>query len=142
MSEAPEIHFEGKIAQKAIIEHKGKVLVIRDPREKELIWEIPGGRMNEGEEPRAGLQRELMEELGVSCEIHEVVHLEQFFQTNEGKNAFVIVYRATLRDMDAEFRLAEREVSDIQWIDKESLPTINLFPEYRRALEQFFSKKV
>ena len=32
-----EIHFEGKIALKAIIVKEGKVLLLRDPREREVI---------------------------------------------------------------------------------------------------------
>ncbi len=36
---------------------------MRDPRESDTnhIWELPGGRMNIGEEPKAALARELKE---------------------------------------------------------------------------------
>ena len=72
-----EIHFEGKVAQKAVIVRDGKVLVVRDPRENQEIWELPGGRLNLGEEPKRGLAREIAEELGVPCEIGEVIHIAQ-----------------------------------------------------------------
>ena len=58
-----EVHFEGKIAQKVIIVKDGKVLLLRDPRMTEVIWEIPGGRMNIDEEPREAVAREILEEL-------------------------------------------------------------------------------
>lgn len=138
MKEVKEKHFDGKIAQKAIIEKEGKVLVLRDPREANEIWEIPGGRLNEGEDPRVGLQREVFEELGVVCEVHEVVHLEQFLQGNERKNAFVIVYRATIENDTPDFSLDSSEVSEIKWISKEEFETTPLFPEYKRALEIYF----
>jgi 8-oxo-dGTP diphosphatase len=139
MKEETETHFDGKIAQKAIIEHKGEVLILRDPREADEIWEIPGGRLNEGEDPRLGLQREVFEELGVECEVHEVIHLEQFFQRSEGKNALVIVYRATLKEPMPHFTLENKEVAEIRWIAKDELNTVQLFPEYKRALDTYFN---
>ena len=62
MSESIEVHFEGKIAQKAIICNENKVLLVRDPRMDSVIWELPGGRMNIDEEPRDAVAREIQEE--------------------------------------------------------------------------------
>ncbi|MCK7583578.1 MAG: NUDIX domain-containing protein [Chromatiales bacterium] len=51
----------------AVIERDGKVLVAR--RRPELVagglWEFPGGKLEDGESPEQGLERELVEELGV-----------------------------------------------------------------------------
>ena len=90
MDESSEKHFNGKVAQKAVIMKEGKVLLIRDPREANEIWELPSGRMNEGELPAEGLARELKEELGADFQIGQVVHLEQFFQHSDQKNALMI----------------------------------------------------
>lgn len=69
MSETTEVHFEGKIAQKAIIVKENRVLLLRDPRMEEVIWEIPGGRMNIDEEPREAVAREIREELGIEITV-------------------------------------------------------------------------
>lgn len=140
MSQLHEVHFEGKIAQKAIIVQDDKVLLMRDPREVGEVWEIPGGRMNIDEEPRAALNRELYEEMGVHCVIHEVIYMKQFLQGNEGKRAFVIVYRATLQDEQASFNLDQQEVLEVRWVTQEELSELNLFPEYKEALATFFSQ--
>ena len=137
MDERNEVHFDGKIAQKVIVLQDNRVLLMRDPREPEEIWELPGGRMNEGEEPRTALARELREELGVEFSIHEVVHMEQFFQKSENRNAFVIVYRGTLVNPSASFVLAHDEVAEVKWVSVEDWQQYRLFPEYRRALEAF-----
>ena len=132
-----EVHFEGKIALKALIVNgKGEVLLMRDPREDKEIWEIPGGRMNEDEEPRAALAREIHEELGVVVEVGEVMHMEQFIQGSEGARAFVIVFRATLDSDD--FVLETSEVAEIGWFGREAALALTLFPEYRQALEKYF----
>lgn len=141
MNTANEVHFEGKIAQKAIIVKDGKVLLLRDPREDRIIWEIPGGRMNIDEEPRAAVAREIMEELGVAISVGEVVYMEQFIQGNESKRAFVIVYEAPLVDETAEFVIFDAEVCEIDWVSKDELAHFELFPEYSRALDCYFAKQ-
>ncbi|MGA2360992.1 MAG: NUDIX domain-containing protein [Candidatus Aminicenantales bacterium] len=59
----------------AIIERDGKVLVAR--RRKDIrfggLWEFPGGKLEDGEDPESGLERELLEELGIQ------VRIEGFF---------------------------------------------------------------
>ena len=136
-----EIHFEGKIAQKVIIEQDKKILLVQDPREKNDIWELPGGRMNIDEDPREAVQREFVEEMGVGINVGQVVHMEQFIQGNEGKRAFVIVYDAKLSDGEAVFDIDKREVSEVKWFSKEEVATLKLYPEYTRAIEVYFQNK-
>ncbi|OGG89042.1 hypothetical protein A2592_01125 [Candidatus Kaiserbacteria bacterium RIFOXYD1_FULL_42_15] len=134
-----EVHFDGKIAQKAIIVRDGAILLMRDPREKDKIWELPGGRLNVEEDPRVGLAREIFEELGVHINVHEVVHMEQFFQHSEGRNAFVIIYKATLIDSEAELHLDDREVSEVRFVPFAEVTDYKLFPEYERTLRHHFA---
>ncbi len=139
MSLTNEVHFEGKVAQKAVITRDNKVLVIRDPREERVIWEIPGGRLNLGEEPKAGLAREIEEELGVHCTIGEVVHIAQFIQGSEQKNALMIAYLATI-PADAEINPAENEICEVRWIDEAEFEQLTFFPEYTDTLKIYFQK--
>jgi 8-oxo-dGTP diphosphatase len=52
----------------ALADADGRVLIAQRPRGRHLAgrWEFPGGKLAAGEEPYAGLQRELAEELGVA----------------------------------------------------------------------------
>jgi 8-oxo-dGTP diphosphatase len=55
----------------AVIEKNGKVLVCQRTRHQTmpLKWEFPGGKIEEGEQPRDALRRELEEELGIDAGI-------------------------------------------------------------------------
>jgi mutator protein MutT len=52
----------------AVTEASGRVLIAQRPPGKHLAggWEFPGGKLEPGEDRRAGLARELREELGIS----------------------------------------------------------------------------
>jgi ADP-ribose pyrophosphatase YjhB (NUDIX family) len=139
MNDISEVHFEGKIAQKVIVEINQRILLVKDPREERNIWELPGGRMNIDEDPREAMQREFTEEMGVDIHVGEVVHMEQFIQGNEGARAFMIVYRATLPDID--FKIADEEVSEVKWFTEDEIASLELYPEHKRSLETYFSKK-
>jgi 8-oxo-dGTP diphosphatase len=59
----------------ALIFKDGKVLVCQRTRHQTmpLKWEFPGGKIEEGEQPRDALRRELEEELGIDAKIGEEV---------------------------------------------------------------------
>ena len=62
----------------ALYDARGRVLITQRPPGKALAgrWEFPGGKLHDGEDPRAGLVRELREELGV--EVHAAERLMRY----------------------------------------------------------------
>jgi 8-oxo-dGTP diphosphatase len=64
----------------ALILKDGKVLICQRTRHQTmpLKWEFPGGKIEEGEQPRDALRRELEEELGIEAtigdEVSRIVH--------------------------------------------------------------------
>jgi 8-oxo-dGTP diphosphatase len=55
----------------ALIEKDGKLLICQRTRHQTmpLKWEFPGGKIEDGEQPRDALRRELEEELGILATI-------------------------------------------------------------------------
>ena len=56
-----------KLATTAIILHGEKILVAK--RQKDDLWEFPGGKIDPGETPQECIIREIKEELDISTEI-------------------------------------------------------------------------
>ena len=59
----------------AVIVRAGRVLAARRTRPAELAgyWEFPGGKTEDGEDPRDALVREISEELAASIEVFDEV---------------------------------------------------------------------
>jgi len=76
-------------AQKALIVKDGKLLMIRKSKNEQpnpLRWDVPGGRMDYGEEIDGSLEREVYEEVGVKAKIGKPYCLGQWFVTRPSKN--------------------------------------------------------
>jgi len=57
-----------RLAVKAFIVHKNKLLIVKRAKDEvhmPEIWELPGGRLNPGEDPFIGIIREIREETGL-----------------------------------------------------------------------------
>lgn len=75
----------------------------------------------------------------MECTVHEVVHLAQFFQISEGRNALMIVYRVTLNEPSAPLQLAEDEVSEVRFVSEADMDNLTFFPEYEVTLRRYFA---
>jgi 8-oxo-dGTP diphosphatase len=98
----------------------GKLLVCQRTRHQTmpLKWEFPGGKIEEGEQPRDALRRELEEELGILASIGDEVKRIQHEYPNGGvvELRFFIV-REYQREIE------NRIFRDIQWAEPKDLPT-------------------
>jgi 8-oxo-dGTP diphosphatase len=96
----------------AVIEKDAKVLVCQRTRHQTmpLKWEFPGGKIEEGEQPRDALRRELEEELGIHAKIGDEIARLQHTYPNGGsvELRFFIV-----REYEGE--LENRIFRDLQW---------------------------
>jgi 8-oxo-dGTP diphosphatase len=103
----------------ALITRDGKLLVCQRTRHQTmpLKWEFPGGKIEEGEQPRDALRRELDEELGIQATIGDELARIQHEYPNGGmvELRFYIV-----REYKGE--LENRIFKEIQWAVPKDLP--------------------
>ena len=96
----------------ALIVQDGKVLVCQRTRHQTmpLKWEFPGGKIEEGEQPRDALRRELDEELGISAMVGDELARIQHEYPNGG---MVELRFFVVREYRGE--LENRIFKDMQW---------------------------
>ena len=96
----------------AVIEKDAKVLVCQRTRHQTmpLKWEFPGGKIEEGEQPRDALRRELEEELGIHARIGDEIARLQHTYPNGGT---VELRFFVVREYEGEMQ--NRIFRDLQW---------------------------
>ena len=115
---SPEIH----VVAGAILDAKGRVLIAQRPRGRHMAgrWEFPGGKLAAGEEPYAGLQRELAEELGVT--VHAARPLIRLRHQYPDRRIFLDVWQVTA--FDGEPQALESQA--LAWAQPDELPQHDL----------------
>lgn len=81
-------------AIKGIVIYNQRLLLLqRSAHEKQSphIWEVPGGKMEWGEEPQQTLVREVMEETSLSVEVKNLLYANTFIGA-ENRHLLVLVY--------------------------------------------------
>jgi 8-oxo-dGTP diphosphatase len=84
-------------------------------------WDIPGGFLEEGEDPIAGLRRELKEETGLDVEPERFVGVWMDRYGGDSTGTTTLNMYWTARVVGGEPQPAD-DVSELRWFDPDALP--------------------
>lgn len=121
-----------RLAVKAFIINNKKLLIIKrvsNDSHSPGVWEIPGGRLELGEDPFEGLKRETKEETGINIEIKNPLAID-YFTRDDGQKITMIIFLCSTNDK--EIKLSE-EHDEFAWADLE---------EAKKRLHKAFHKNI
>jgi len=123
----------------ALILKNGEVLVCQRTRHQSmpLKWEFPGGKIEDGEQPRDALRRELEEELGIDAHIGEEVARIRHDYKNGGavELRFYVVNEYTGEMENRIFR-------DVRWAKRSELPKYDFLEADRELVKDLATGKI
>jgi 8-oxo-dGTP diphosphatase len=106
----------------ALIFKDGKILVCQRTRHQTmpLKWEFPGGKIEEGEQPRDALRRELDEELGIDAKVgDEVARIKHQYKSGSSVELrFFVVH-------EYKGELENKIFRDMRWSERSELPSFD-----------------
>ncbi len=136
-------------AQKAFIVHDNRLLLVRksaeDPNQAGR-WEVPGGRMDFGEDVDPHLVREVKEEVGLDVEPGAPFHVWQWQLergTSDGemvKMQIVAVARFCIPlslKVSADGQVQEDYLDEIQWVPINQVLEYDLIPNMIPVVQSF-----
>jgi ADP-ribose pyrophosphatase YjhB (NUDIX family) len=84
-------------------------------------WDVPGGFLEEGEDPVAGLRRELREEAGVEVEVGDFVgvFVDGYGEPPDEKSVLNLVWEVRIVEGEP---TPNDDVSELRWFPKDALP--------------------
>jgi 8-oxo-dGTP diphosphatase len=108
----------------AIIRNHDKILITRRPEGSKYagFWEFPGGKLETGESPEQGLQREIREELGVDSSVDGV--FDVVFHRYDWGDVLLLAYNCRLHD----HAINNFGVAEHRWVTAASLSEFTLLP--------------
>jgi 8-oxo-dGTP diphosphatase len=121
----------------AIIRQDGKILIAQRAADDEcpLMWEFPGGKIEEGETPGECIVREIKEELNL--DIRPVkVFMRTVYHLNDK--------RIPITFFDAKILGGEMLLNvhnDVKWIKAEEIPDYAFMPPDARAVKKLLKAK-
>ncbi len=106
-----------------ILEQDGRVLLCQRKKGSryEMKWEFPGGKVEDGEDLKATLKRELFEELNITAEIGDEIFQQRWTYPDHGEFE---IHFFSVPGFSGEVRNVTFE--NIQWIDPAKLGELDL----------------
>lgn len=126
-----------------IIYKDGKVLVAhRIPKgDMGSRWEFPGGKVDEGEDDKTAIIREMREEFGVKAFPGEKISSCSFFHKN--KECFLNAYSVQLEHDGIKKPFVLTEHTEYKWINPKEIEKLNfvdsdlkIYPDVMKYLEK------
>lgn len=108
-----------KVSVKSFIVKDKNLLILKrrsDNVQKPNIWELPGGRLKTGEDPREGLKRETREETGLNIEVLQPINVRHFVRDDKQTITLLIFL---CKASSSDIKISE-EHCEFDWIPLES----------------------
>ena len=116
----------------AVIQRGGKYLITQRMEKAilPLLWEFPGGKVEEGEEPEAALVRELQYRLGLRVSVGDKIS-----ETVQDYGDYAVKLHLFSCDIGSQDPIA-RTVRDLRWVKSTEFSSYEFPPADKESMDQ------
>ena len=99
---------------RAIICRDRKFLLLKENRHGDLVWNLPGGKIEKYESPKQAVYREVKEEIGIECSNARLIFSDNFIFDNKKYNGWYFECSLFNYNFYLETNIYEAKFFDIQ----------------------------
>ncbi len=133
-------HYAVPISIKGIVFENDKVWLRKNERDE---WELPGGKLDVGEQPSQTVLRELNEELGFETELMSIIQANMYIIENsdyESRGVLVISYLCKLIKKTGDFEhIGEAGNAKFKAFTVNEVAELNMPEFYKEAIHKSIS---
>ncbi len=130
-----------KIYVVAFISDKNRLLIAKRNLKSSFLpgyFELPGGKIEFGEDPKEALKRELMEELNAEIEVGNPYHAFSFVFKEGQVHGVEIAFFAKIKNPKS---IICKEHEEIKWVTKEELDNYKISEQEKQTMITGFEKQ-
>ena len=126
-----------QVAIKGILHKDNKVLLLKTTTNK---WELPGGRMDFGEDVEQTLCREIKEEIGFeNIEIGELVNFWSFTNVRKETNHHFIIFDFEIFTNEGKIKLSDEHI-EYKWAGIDDFEKMDMKEGHKESLRKYFKR--
>jgi 8-oxo-dGTP diphosphatase len=115
-----------------VIIENGKILCLKYVYNGTLVYNLPGGNLEFGENIREALRRELLEELNVEVEVLKLIFVGEVHQNKMVKMHFI--FEGRIEKGFPKINPLQTSAIEASWLEMNNLKNINLYPNVNENL--------
>lgn len=122
------------VSVKGVAVQDGKVLLLENER---LEWELPGGKLELGEDPADCVVREIHEEVGWDVTVGPIVDCWQY-HIREGRDVVIVTYGCHVQTTAAPVVSSEHKCAGL--FTRDEVPALVMPAGYKRSVAAWFAR--
>jgi len=130
-----------RVVTSGFIIDQGKALFLRRGDNEKFLpgyWELPGGKLDEFEEPAAGVLREIKEEANIDCDILGLHHAWHYITEYEGEKKQFVQVCFVLRPRGVANVKPADGMDDFAWITPDEVDKYQMSREMKKEIVSGF----
>ena len=131
-----------KIVVTGFLQKNKKVLLVKRKKEEKFLpeyFEMPGGKVDFGEDPEESLKREFKEEVGLDIKIKKSYRTFAYESEDNTRHTVEIVYKISLQDENEKVDIVlGKDHTEYVWVGKDELGSYLISEEMKYSIEQGF----
>lgn len=124
------------VSVKGVVIRDGHVLLLRNERDE---WELPGGKLEPGEDPAACVTREIAEESGWPVTAGPLLDAWQY-HVGDGKEVLILAYGCFPDDGAAADPVVSHEHSAARLFTAAEIPGLTMPAGYKKSIMDWYAR--